>query len=343
MRREAMRLALPLLLAAAALLAAAPARACGDDGDGAPAAAAAAAAPWDREIALRGRRRSLLSLRGRRCGAVPPAPGVLRAVQFALAAHAAKEAARAPAAARQGPTTYTIPLHLFNVVSSDGKDRGYVSDAGLKGQVDALNAAYATAVAPDGSVGNSAGAAGITWKFDLQGITRVKAGDMCDQKNEKEVKTANRKGDKGALNLYITDLSSCGLLGYSTWPWELDPKSGKQDALTMDGVVIHFETLPGGSYKPYNEGRTCIHETGHWMGLFHVFQNGCSKGGDQVDDTPYQASPSDGCPSSRDSCPQPGSDPFWNFMDYTDDRCMKGFTPGQHKRMEAMRQLHRQG
>lgn len=28
-------------------------------------------------------------------------------------------------------------------------------------------------------------------------------------------------------------------------------------------------------------------------------------------------------------------------MDYTDDKCMKGFTPLQHKRMEAMWQLHR--
>ena len=68
---------------------------------------------------------------------------------------------------------------------------------------------------------------------------------------------------------------------------------------------------------------------------------GCSKGGDQVDDTPYQSSPTEGCPKSRDSCPQPGEDPFWNFMDYTDDKCMKGFTPLQHKRMEAMWQLHR--
>jgi hypothetical protein len=50
------------------------------------------------------------------------------------------------------------------------------------------------------------------------------------------------------------------------------------------------------------------------MGLFHVFQNGCSKGGDQVDDTPYQSAPTEGCPTSRDSCPQPGGDPFWNFM-----------------------------
>ena len=30
----------------------------------------------------------------------------------------------------------------------------------------------------------------------------------------------------------------------------------------MDGVVIHYATLPGGSYKPYDMGRTCIHETG---------------------------------------------------------------------------------
>lgn len=175
------------------------------------------------------------------------------------------------------------------------------------------------------------------------------------------------------------DLSSCGLLGYSTWPWELDPKSGKPDALTMDGVVIHFETLPGGSYKPYNMGRTCIHETGHWMGLYHTFQNGgalwgaggrlggvgagwglgggrlgrmggrvgqgrwqraaarpsprssrdawprprpyptpspgCSKGGDQVDDTPYQGAPTEGCPKDKDTCPQPGMDMISNFLD----------------------------
>jgi len=75
----------------------------------------------------------------------------------------------------------------------------------------------------------------------------------------------------------------------------------------------------------------------------HNPKTGCSKGGDQVDDTPYQSAPTEGCPKSRDSCPQPGEDPFWNFLDYTDDKCMKGFTAGQHKRMEAMWQLHREG
>jgi hypothetical protein len=61
----------------------------------------------------------------------------------------------------------------------------------------------------------------------------------------------------------------------------------------------------------------------------------------KVDDTPAQAAPTEGCPKSRDTCPQPGEDAVWNGMDYTDDRCMKGFTAGQQKRMEAMRLLHR--
>ncbi|KIY94282.1 hypothetical protein MNEG_13680 [Monoraphidium neglectum] len=275
------------------------------------------------------------------CGAVHPSPEVLRRVEFTLAAKRAKEAARVSRGGKGDVKVYTIPTYVYNVVSTDGS-RGSVPEGVLRAQVDALNQAYSTAVLwQDMSESTSAASAGIQWKFDLQSITTVKAGDMCDAAVEKTVKAANRKGGKGALNLYITDLSSCGLLGYSSWPWELAPQSGKADAKVLDGVVIHHETLPGGSYKPYNMGRTCIHETGHWMGLYHVFQNGCSKGGDQVDDTPFQSSPTEGCPKSRDSCPQPGEDPFWNFMDYTDDKCMKGFTPLQHKRMAEFWELHR--
>ncbi|KAI8465192.1 MAG: hypothetical protein J3K34DRAFT_93552 [Monoraphidium minutum] len=322
----AVLLILPLL--------AATARACGGHGED-------EVSPWDREIEVKGRRRSLLSLKGRRCGAVHPSPEVLQRVEFRAAAHRAKESARAARGKAGEARVYKIPTYVFNVVGPDG--RGAVAEGVLRAQVDALNEAYATAVTPEMTDSTAAEQAGLRWAFELVEVVTVKAGDMCDAAVEKAVKAEHRKGGKGALNLYITDLSTCGLLGYSSWPWELDPKAGKADAETLDGVVIHHETLPGGGYKPYNMGRTCIHETGHWMGLYHVFQNGCSKGGDQVDDTPYQSSPTEGCPKSRDSCPQPGEDPFWNFMDYTDDKCMRGFTPLQHKRMETMWQLHREG
>jgi hypothetical protein len=78
-----------------------------------------------------------------------------------------------------------------------------------------------------------------------------------------------------------------------------------------------------------------VHEIGHWLGLFHTFERGCSAPGDFVEDTPYEANETYDCPIGQDTCAQPGSDPVENFMDYTDDACMHEFTAGQADRMDA--------
>lgn len=224
-----------------------------------------------------------------------------------------------PIAYREQPTVF-IPLYVHVLASGLKPAQGNVTPAKLKEQLDYLNAAYAP----------------MNIQFRLQAVhKKIDEAWATFQLGEAAIKKELRQGDARALNLYIAGTTD-GVLGWSYFPWEY--KSFPH----MDGVVIHFQTLPEGHYENYNEGGTLVHEVGHWLGLYHVFQGGCSDG-DMVYDTPAQQKPTYGCPQSPpDSCTgQEGVDSIHNFMDYSDDICMEGFTDGQvervHDNLEAFR------
>jgi hypothetical protein len=136
------------------------------------------------------------------------------------------------------------------------------------------------------------------------------------------------------LNLY-TCAPGQKLLGWAYFPFSVPEDS------FWHGVVIHFESLPGGAFTSYNLGRTAVHEIGHYLGLFHTFEGGCIAPGDEVDDTPFEGEPAFGCPIGRNTCPQPGFDPVQNYMDYSDDGCLTEFTSGQNQRMDDLVSVYR--
>lgn len=216
-----------------------------------------------------------------------------------------------------------VYVHVIN--KGSGIANGDVPDAMILDQIDVLNAAF-------GSTG---------WSFALVTITRTTNAEWYTagpgSSAEAAMKSALRQGTADDLNLYTSNPGG-GLLGWATFPSSYSSKPKD------DGVVVLYSSLPGGSADPYNEGDTATHEVGHWMGLYHTFQGGCSKTGDYVTDTPSERSPAYGCPVGRDSCPRsPDLDPIDNFMDYTDDHCMNHFTPGQDARMDAQFTAYRYG
>ena len=262
---------------------------------------------------------SAQSSQGRSCGTAAPDPTRMAEIENSL------QKFQQSRKGKKSGGAITIPVYFHVINKGTGIENGDIPDHMLRAQVKVLNDSYAGAT----------GGAGTPFRFELAGIDRTTNADWFDMGilsiQERQAKAALRRGGPEALNLYTTN--GGGYLGWATFP------SSYSSQPTQDGVVVLYSSLPGGSLYPYNEGDTGTHEVGHWLGLYHTFQNGCTPNNDYVEDTAAEVSPAFGCPVGRDSCTRssyPGTDPVFNFMDYTDDPCMFEFTVGQSLRMESM-------
>ena len=249
----------------------------------------------------------------RSCGTPDPTPQELERVRAAARTWMEE---RGPQTLKAGGTI-AVAFHIITSAKA-----GDVTNAQVAAQIAELNRAYR----------------GTDYSFRLASVDRTDNNGWYHMVPgtgvERKVKQALAIDPAHRLNLY-TCAPGQQLLGWAYYPWSFP------EGNVMDGVVVHYGTLPGGYVAKYNLGRSAVHEIGHYLGLLHTFENGCNAPGDEVDDTPYEASPAFGCLDGRDTCPAPGLDPIHNYMDYSDDPCITEFTGGQGSRMAGIVPVYR--
>jgi len=237
---------------------------------------------------------------------------------------------------------YTIPV-VVHVVHKNSSEN--ISDAQIQSQLDVLNLDFRKMNVDIAQIpsmfANLAADAEIEFCLatvdpngnQTTGITRTatNVGSFSiSQDNIKQDALGGKSpwNTSNYLNIWTGEITG-GILGYATPPGT--PAS-------RDGVVVGYTFFGtnGSATFPYNKGRTCTHEVGHYFGLRHIWGDGNCSVDDGINDTPLQETNSGGCPTvgSFSSISCGSQDMFMNYMDYTDDRCMFMFT---HDQVELMR------
>lgn len=237
-------------------------------------------------------------------------------------------------------TVIKIPVVVHNVYHTPDEK---LSDAQIFSQIEALNTYFRrrnkdTANAPlyfrnlaaDCEIEFQLATTAPGNKF-TNGITRTYT-PITKWTPDDNVKFNNEMGkdawdSKSYLNIWVCNLDK--LAGYASYPGSDSSK---------DGIVISYKAFGTlGSVKAnYAQGKTAVHEVGHWLGLKHIWGD-ANCGDDGIDDTPTQASYTVGCPNTvRVTCGNsPYGDMYMNYMDITNDECVNMFTKGQKNKMRA--------
>ncbi|MCA8951945.1 MAG: hypothetical protein KDE27_20720 [Planctomycetes bacterium] len=227
-----------------------------------------------------------------------------------------------------------IPVVVHVIQSTSGQ--GFLSAARVQSQITVLNEDF-------GAQAGTAGANGVDTKIEFflattdpngqptTGIDYITNNTWFQDSGNYWSTTA--WDTSRYLNIYTNQAS--GALGYVP---DL-PQGGSVLGTTADRVVVYYPSFGRpGTLTPYHLGRTTTHEVGHYLGLFHTFQGGCGgsncyTSGDRICDTNAESGARFGCPTTSTSCGN--LDPVRNYMDYTDDACMQGFTQEQARRMRC--------
>ncbi len=263
-------------------------------------------------------------------------------------------ALHAESATRSSAVVYTIPVvvHVMHegeplgqgsnisdeqVMSAiEGLNEDFRKEAGTNGDGDGVDVELEFCLAsrdPEGnsSIGINRVDGSVITNYAEQGI-EASTGTGADEAQVKALSTWPRED---YMNIWIVNEiedndASGGVQGYAYFPIN-NP---------IDGIVVlHNAFGTVGNLKPNtDQNRTITHEVGHYLALYHTFNNtndcgaesNCDTQGDKVCDTPPTI--------LAVSCTNPacdGTQQVENYMDYTSENCRNMFSEGQKTRMRG--------
>ena len=219
------------------------------------------------------------------------------------------------------------PVHIqvaWHVITSSTGE-GYLSDSQIHDAVDILNQAY-------NELFNFYFTVGVITRHENDDWFNFEVDENASQGfDEAQMRSQTYTDPVHYYNIWSV-LTNPNPDGSITVGWNYFPFNSAEGS-HWQGTTINYTGIWGGILP---------HEAGHYFGLFHTFQGGCT-GGDDVDDTPAMASDAIySCDQTQDSCPDiEGLDPVTNFMNYSN--CQNTFTPGQAERAYFITETYHPG
>ena len=214
---------------------------------------------------------------------------------------------------------------------------------------------YLAGVDPDGNPTE-----GITWTaVDRSDFAPDLFSGTMDEMKQSSAGGVDAWDTEKYLNIWVCDLIGDNplfqILGFAYPPSSAPnwPAGSNASSPELEGVAIHYKVfgennpLAVGEFASAEQGRTAVHEVGHYLGLRHIWgdpnfllgEDGCMVD-DGLQDTPNAAeNAAFSCDHTRNTCVDSIADlpdMIENFMDYASEDCMNMFTAEQTDILRTM-------